>query len=109
MGAEIKKSDWKLFQERVPEWQEAYMEKLEEGYVKLLKGKGNPSDKFWKLEKKIKTDRKHIGVVIEMSKSDMLYDLLKMLREKVITTDDLEDFSDELKEQVKLMQERGNA
>ena len=44
-----------------------------------------------------------------MSKSDMLYDLLKMLREKVITMDDLEDFSDELKEQVKLMQERGNA
>ena len=28
---------------------------------------------------------------------------------KVITMDDLEGFSDELKEQVKLMQERGNA
>ena len=38
MGAEIEKSDWKLFQERVPQWQEAYMEKLEEGYIKLLEG-----------------------------------------------------------------------
>ena len=109
MGSDVKKSDWKLFQERVPEWQEAYMEKLEEGYVKLLKGKGNPSDKFWELEKRIKTDRKSIGVTIEMSKKDVFFDLMKMLGEGVITMDDLEGFSDELKEQVKLMQERWNA
>ena len=32
-----------------------------------------------------------------------------MLGEGVITMDDLEGFSDELKEQVKLMQERWNA
>lgn len=109
METGIKKSDWKLFQERVPQWQEAYMEKLEEGYIKLLKGKGNPSDKFWELEKKIKADRKSIGVTIEMTKREMAFDLMKMLCEGVITTNDLEGFSDELREQVRFMQERWNA
>ena len=85
------------------------MEKLEEGYIKLLKGKGNPSDKFWELEKKIKADRKSIGVTIEMTKREMAFDLMKMLCEGVITTNDLEGFSDELREQVRFMQERWNA
>ena len=33
---DITKSDWKLFQERVPEWQEHYMERLIKEYVELL-------------------------------------------------------------------------
>ena len=30
---DITKLDWKLFQERVPEWQEHYMERLIKEYV----------------------------------------------------------------------------
>ncbi len=33
---DISKADWKLYRERVPDWQEHYMEKLTEEYVKLL-------------------------------------------------------------------------
>ena len=32
----ITKADWKLFMEKVPEWQEAYMERLLKEYVKML-------------------------------------------------------------------------
>ena len=33
---EISKKDWKLFRERIPEWQEHYMEKLVKEYIELL-------------------------------------------------------------------------
>ena len=48
---DILKSDWKLFQERVPGWQEHYMERLIKEYVELLNSPVNASDRFWKLEK----------------------------------------------------------
>lgn len=45
--------DWKLFRNKISDWKEAYMEKLNKEYVALLSGKGNASDKFWKLEKRM--------------------------------------------------------
>lgn len=50
---EISKADWKLFRERVPEWQEHYMERLTKKYIELLSSPGNASDHFWELEKSI--------------------------------------------------------
>ena len=44
---DISKADWKLYRERVPDWQEHYMEKLTEEYVKLLTSPGHASDHFW--------------------------------------------------------------
>lgn len=32
---EISKADWKLFREKVPEWQEHYMEQLVKGYKSI--------------------------------------------------------------------------
>lgn len=57
------KKDWALFREKIADWQEAYMDKLNKEYMDLLNGDGRPSEKFWALE-------------------------------------DLEEFSDELKERV---------
>ena len=41
---DISKADWKLYRERVPDWQEHYMEKLTE---ELLTSPGHASDHFW--------------------------------------------------------------
>jgi hypothetical protein len=98
---EISKSDWKLFRERIPDWQENYMGRLIEEYIKLLKSSGNPSDRFWKLEKRIKQDRKHPGVLIELRKSEALWDIVILIRQKVITVGDLDGFSEDLKDTVK--------
>jgi len=98
---EISKRDWKLYQERVPEWQERYMEKLLKQYIKLLSSKENASERFWKLEKKIKQDKKHPGVCIELRKSDAIWDIAIFVKKKVITMDDLDEFSDDLKEAVR--------
>ena len=103
---EVSKKDWKLYREKIPEWQEAYMEKLITSYVKYLEGEEPASTKFWELEKKIKCDRKNPGVLIELSKQNMPFDLIRLIHEGVITVDDLDEFSDELKETVNYLIER---
>ena len=93
--------DCKLFRNKISDWKEAYMEKLNKEYVALLSGKGNASDKFWKLEKRIREDKKDCGVQCEMSRSNQFYIMLSLLNEGAITFDDLEDFSDDLKDTMK--------
>ncbi|WP_270396329.1 hypothetical protein [Mediterraneibacter massiliensis] len=44
------KKDWALFREKIADWQEAYMDKLNKEYIELLSGEGKPSEKFWALE-----------------------------------------------------------
>lgn len=103
---EVSKSDWKLFRARIGDWQGAYMERLVKEYVDLLDGAENASDKFWKLEERIKKDKKHPGVMLELSKGNMIYDIAAMINSGVITVDDLADFSDELKENVDFLLHR---
>jgi len=105
---EVSKSDWKLYRTRIGEWQEAYMEKLVKEYVELLSTDEKASDKFWSLEKRIRQDRKHPGVIIEMRKGNMIYDIVSLIHLGVITTDDLDGFSEELQEQVTFILQRWN-
>lgn len=47
---EISKQDWELFREKVPEWQEHYMERLVREYVAFLNDNSKvASDSFWEL------------------------------------------------------------
>ncbi len=103
---EVSKSDWKLFRDRIGDWQEAYMERLVQEYIELLSGTENASEKFWKLEERIKKDKKHPGVMLELSKENMIYDIVILINSGVVTTDDLVEFSDELKESVDFLLHR---
>lgn len=100
------KRDWKLYQEKIKEWQEHYMKKLVKEYADYLCSENSASTKFWELEKRIKRDKKNPGVLIELSKSDMLWDIAGLIHRNVITIEDLAEFSDELKEEVKLILQR---
>ena len=71
-----------------------------------LAGKLYGQDKFWELEKRIKKDKKHPGVIMEMSKSETIWNIVYLIRLNVIAYDDLVDFSDELKESVALIMDR---
>ncbi|MCW3763688.1 multidrug transporter [Weissella confusa] len=95
---DISKSDWQLFNKLLPEWQERYMNRLNHEYKRILDSDGSPSNKFWKLEKRIKADRKSPGVIVEVSKRSMFQTLLQLLSEKVITDEDLNGFSEELRD-----------
>ena len=100
------KSDWKLFRDRIRDWQESYIEKLNHQYIDLLNGDGLASDKFWELNRRIREDRKSLGVQMELRKPDLPYTLVNLLREKIITEDDLKQFSNVLQDAVKQLQER---
>lgn len=103
---EISKADWKLFRERVSGWQEHYMDQLEKEYVELLMSPKKASDRFWTLEKRIKQDKKHPGVLIELRKSTAIWDIAFFVKDKVITMEDLEGFSEDLIDAVKLILRR---
>lgn len=77
---------------------ESYMDRLGKEYIELLSEDANPSEKFWRLEKRIKEDRKKAGVRVEMSRSNLIYNIISLINEDAISLEDLEEFSDELKE-----------
>lgn len=91
------KKDWALFREKISDWQEAYMNKLNKEYIELLSGEGRPSEKFWTLEERIRNDKKDTGVQLKMSRSNCIPNIISLLNEEVITMEDLDEFSDELK------------
>ncbi len=94
---EINEKDWKLFRDRLPKWREAYMERLIDDYQRILSDTTAASERFWKLEQRIRHDKCSPGVQLEMRRSTMMQYLAALLREKVITSEDLDGFSDELR------------
>lgn len=83
------------------------MEKLVKEYIEMLSNDDKPaSEKFWTLEKRIKNDRKHPGVIIDVRKSNALYDIIRFIALDVITYDDLADFSEDLKKDIEFLLER---
>lgn len=74
--------------------------------MKILTSPGNASDHFWELEKRIKQDKKHPGVLIEMNKGEAIWNIAILVRKIVITMNDLEGFSEDLIEAVKIILSR---
>ena len=104
---DISKSDWKLYREKLAGWQENYMAHLNKEYIVLLSSDDKEaSEKFWELEKRIRSDRRHPGVIIEVSKSNAVFDIVRLISLDVIVCDDLVDFSDNLQQAVKALLDR---
>lgn len=83
------------------------MEGLVKEYVEFLNDDTKPaSEKFRKLEERIKKDKRHPGIVMELSKSEMIWDIVRLIRLNVIVYDDLSDFSDALQQEVKRILEQ---
>ena len=103
---DVSKKDWALYRERLPVWQERYMERLIAQYKALIDGEAPASDKYWELEKRIRADKKKPGVVVEMSKQEMIYQIVELLHDKTITLSDLDGFSEDLISTVQFMYNR---
>ena len=98
---EISKNDWKKYREKIGIWQESYMERLLTEYVAFMQTDEPASKRFWKLEKRIKQDKKCPGVLItDMRKSSAIYDIAALVREEIISIRELDDFSNDLQEAV---------
>ena len=96
----MSEKDWKVLRKNMPMWQERHMQKLLEEYVVILTKQENPSTRFWELEKRIREDKKSIGVVVDMRRSQMENIVLQLLHEEIITVDELCDFTDEFRERI---------
>ena len=97
---EVTEKDWKIFRKKIIMWQENYMQKLNNEYIKLLQRDNVPSKNFRDLEKRIIKDKWSVGVVINMRRSTMIQNILELLRDDIIQFDDLNDFSEELKNDI---------
>ena len=97
-----KESDWKLFKKLIPIWQERYMTKLNKEYIGILIQDKKASTIFWELNDRIKKDRYNPGVVIEMSRSLLVENLVSLIKYNVISFDEIIDFSDEIKESIQM-------
>lgn len=82
------------------------MGRLCDEYIELLNGDGDPSEKFWQLDKRIRSDKRNPGVQLEMTRTNFIYNIISLISNDVISMKDLEDFSDELKETVRVFLER---
>ena len=94
------KRDWILFRERIAGWQEAYIGRLNREYIELLSRDGPEAEKFWELYRRIRRDKRNTGVQAEMRNSEILANLCRLVNEGVIGYDDLDGFSEELREDV---------
>ena len=99
---QVIEKDWKLFRKLLPGWQEAYMERLTKEYIELLSSDRPASDKFWELDKRIKQDKRRTGVLVSgASRSNMFQLIINLIYEEAISEDDLQDFSEDLRDTVK--------
>ena len=104
---DCKESDWKLFRVKIVEWQNRYIERVNKKISKILADeKISPAERFWKAEKLINREKKSAGVIIDMRRSTFKLNLLRLLKEKAITLDDLSEFSSELQEEIRKIWER---
>ena len=74
------------------------MERLIGEYATMMAGQGLASEKFWKLQKRLQKDVRKVGVSADMRRSAMVMNLRSLLHEGAITKDDLDGFSDELRQ-----------
>ena len=103
---EPSKKDWKLFHERLPEWQKNYMAHLCDEYAAILTGKDRGSEAFWTIEKRIREDKKRPGVMANVTRSEMPWIILGLLQDEAITLSDLDGFSDDLRERMEFLMSR---
>lgn len=95
---DVAESDWKLFKKLLPEWQERHMEKLIDKYIEILNGSDEASNRFWALEERINRDRLSSGVLAnDLRRSTMHREIANLLIDSVITLDDLDGFTEDIK------------
>ena len=97
----VNEKDWKLLKKLVPLWQERYIQKLNKEYIDILSKNNSSVQNFWELENRIRQDKKHPGVILDLRRSTMHMNLMLLLSYEVITFDDLKEFSNEFLDELK--------
>jgi len=95
-------SDWKAFRRMVPELRERYLGRRIPKLLAVLQDESlTPTERFWKVEERIDKEAKVLRKCLDgHSRSRMFLFIMQMRRSRMLTDEDLEPFSDELREQI---------
>jgi hypothetical protein len=106
-GRDPKESDWKQFRKIVPHLRERYLKKVNEQVAALLAdSERTPTEQFWDVQERIEDEEKIImDCFDDHRRSTMLISMAVMQRNGVLSDNDLKGFSDELREQMKVLKE----
>lgn len=98
----IKESDWKIYRKRVVDWRERYLEGKNGEIVKILSDEAKtPTDRFWDALDEMKKQAKILQKCLDQhSRSNAKWSMFLMLGHGLIEDADLDEFSEELREQV---------
>ena len=102
MERKPKESDWKIFRKRVPEWRERYLGMKNKDIIGVLTDKNKtPTEQFWDAKEKMEKEARILVDCLDgHSRSKMHWYLYLMHRHGLIQDADLEEFSEELREQL---------
>ena len=83
------------------------MDKLTREYAEFLTDDSRqPSERFWTLNKRIREDRRKPGVQLELRKQNVVFDLAHLIADSAVSLDELDGFSEELQNMVRVLCER---
>lgn len=97
MDERFTEKDWKLFRQKVILWQEQYMEQLNEKYIDILNKIKMTLTNF--RNQNIESN----GIQLDSRRLTVM-NILKLLNDCVIETQDLEKFSETVKNTIKRLQ-----
>ncbi|RKX33574.1 MAG: multidrug transporter [Verrucomicrobia bacterium] len=97
-----KESDWKAFRRMVPELRERYLRKVNRELIGILHAEGSsPTEQFWDVEERIRKESKILRDCLDgHSRSKMWMSVLLMYRYGMIGDEDLDCYSDELRDYI---------
>ena len=83
------------------------MDKLTREYAELLTDdRCQPSERFWTLNKRIREDWRKPGVQLEIRKQNVVFDLAHLIADGAASLDELDGFSEELQNTVRVLYKR---
>ena len=96
-------SDWKVFRRRVPEWRERYLRLRNEELAGLLRNEAHtPTERFWQAKERMAEEARVLRACLDgHSKRKVAWYLSLMYGYGMIGADDLDEFSDGLREAVR--------
>jgi uncharacterized protein YpbB len=99
----MKESDWKTFRKSLPEVRERYLNKLNEELAQMLKASDlSATERFWKTHEQINEEAKILQECLDgASRSRMETMIFSMLGCGMMRLEDLENYSQELRDRAR--------
>lgn len=109
MIMKVLERDWRLYKERIADWQERHIGNLLEEYRKIIDSDLENSEKFWEIYDRIRDDKRSEGVMCERKRANMIEVIEALMIQGIIKPEDLDGFSEELKNEVEMFTSRFSA